>query len=177
MSRSRGINAGPGQYGEGIARTLPESRFTPGGIFQSDRSGGTRRTFLVRRARSIAFLAGDRRFFAMRLTGLNGAADQSRPPPHVPTGAFDDRVLGSSIFHVGHAENCQTSRICFGSPRPDGRQNVPIRQIFPKEEQTAAAGIASRVRTLNRRTPRGLASRPSQSSAGSRFFNASIWPK
>jgi hypothetical protein len=38
--------------------------------------------------------------FVMRLTRYDGAADQSGPSPHMPTGAFDDPVLDSAIFHV-----------------------------------------------------------------------------
>jgi hypothetical protein len=39
--------------------------------------------------------------FAMRLTRHDCAADKNRPSPHMPPGSFDDRVLDSSIFHIG----------------------------------------------------------------------------
>jgi hypothetical protein len=42
-----------------------------------------------------------RRLFAMRLTRPDCAADESGPSPNMSTGAFDDPVLDSSIFHVG----------------------------------------------------------------------------
>jgi hypothetical protein len=41
------------------------------------------------------------RLFAMRLTRHDCAADESGPFPHMSPDAFDDRVLGSSIFHIG----------------------------------------------------------------------------
>jgi hypothetical protein len=44
---------------------------------------------------------GHRRLFAVRLTRLDCAADQSGPPPHMSTGAFDYPELDSSIFHAG----------------------------------------------------------------------------
>ena len=71
-------------------------------FFQSDRSGGTSRIFRMARAGPINCLLGrdDRRLFAVCLTCLDGAADQSGPSPHMPTGAFDDPVLDSAIFHV-----------------------------------------------------------------------------
>jgi hypothetical protein len=37
----------------------------------------------------------------MRLTRHDCAAGEAGPSPHMAAGAFDDRVLGLSIFHSG----------------------------------------------------------------------------
>jgi hypothetical protein len=55
-----------------------------------------------------------------------------------------------------------------------------LRAVSAGPELAASAGIAMRVGVSLGKVVaglRGLASRPSQSLAGSRFFNASIWPK
>ena len=67
------------------------------------------------------------------------------------------------------------SRSQLSPSRRSGTRNVPVNADFSKTEQTDAAGIARLGRYLSEGAVlRGLASRPSQSSTGSRFFNASI---
>jgi hypothetical protein len=74
------------------------------------------------------------RLFAMRLTRLDCAADESGPFRHMPPDAFDDRVLDSSIFHTDRTGGMGISfqvlnlggiRTMGGEPTPFGRFSRP----------------------------------------------------